>query len=263
MFTIFFWEWQRNQLFQNWWLSWWVLSDGPGKTPYDSASRFGHRNVMGLLDPDPWLKCCHKHPWPCHMPLDLDTQVFVALMSGRTCRCNSSPDSTISALKKEAQCLGSALFSAVRDQALKLTTNYGVVWSQNDGSAIKFRSFRVAQFDCGLRTFKWNQFLWFLRFTVRKLDWKPSSWSHPRQKLGVEIQHLVVGKEPLLLGDATFTIDFFFWQAEERTHDTCGGSHFTRQYLDGNFDCALFCKDIHLHRYNFSIPVTQNDIVAA
>ncbi|CAL1144599.1 unnamed protein product [Cladocopium goreaui] len=53
--------------------------DSDGKTPYDCAKQNDHRQVMGVLDP-----------------------VFVALLSGRSCRCNSAHE-TVQDLKEEAE----------------------------------------------------------------------------------------------------------------------------------------------------------------
>jgi len=54
--------------------------DNEGRTAYDVAKAGGHRKVMGLLDP-----------------------VFVVLLSGRSCRCDSSDDRSVQDLKKEAE----------------------------------------------------------------------------------------------------------------------------------------------------------------
>eukprot|EP00435_Cladocopium_sp_Y103_P076078 s2_g75.t1 len=55
-------------------------ADKDGETPYDLAKKWGHHEVMGLLHP-----------------------VFVALLSGRSCHCNSSEDRTVLELKEEAE----------------------------------------------------------------------------------------------------------------------------------------------------------------
>ena len=90
-----------------------------GKTPYDIAKQNDHRQVMGVLDPVPWrwvehllvhqgyrnsprndsgsywvvailmLLSCHAlelTPMRCHS----FCEVFVALLSGRSCKCASA-----------------------------------------------------------------------------------------------------------------------------------------------------------------------------
>ncbi|CAL1146636.1 unnamed protein product [Cladocopium goreaui] len=114
-------------------------ADNEGDTPYDRAKHFGRRKVMGVLDPVPWR--WDEHPlvdqgfgtrnsyhetvqelkeeaeqlgFLCKTPYDYAKQndhrqvmgvldpVFVALLSGRSCKCSSYHE-TVQELKEDAE----------------------------------------------------------------------------------------------------------------------------------------------------------------